>query len=261
MGNERHEDAFDRRAARYDAARIRQYNEAIDRHPTARDTERRILVNLLDLQPGNDVCDVAAGGGYLADGIYARLHGECRILCLENSAHFSESLPVRYERVLCSLSDIKIETSSVDRVACLAGLHHQEDKQRFFDEAFRILRVDGRIAVGDVLRGSAPARFLNEAVHRWSDLGHDGIFFEAGEPTRLMRHAGFVDVVERVHEYTWDFPNVGDLVWFCKTLFRMTKAELEDVEGALRRYIELDLEPGVARMHWSLVYASGRKAQ
>jgi ubiquinone/menaquinone biosynthesis C-methylase UbiE len=261
MGNERHEDAFDRRAARYDAARIRQYNEAIERHPTARETERQILINLLDLRPGNEICDVAAGGGYLADGIHRRLDGECRILCLENSAHFSGSLPDRYERVLCSLSDITIETSSVDRVACLAGLHHQEDKQRFFDEAFRILRGDGRIAVGDVLRGSAPARFLNEAVNRWSDLGHDGIFLEAGEPTRLMRNAGFVEVVERVHEYTWDFSDVGDLVWFCKTLFRMTKAKLEDVEAALRRYLVLDLEPGVARMHWSLVYASGRKAQ
>jgi ubiquinone/menaquinone biosynthesis C-methylase UbiE len=261
MGNERREDAFDRRAARYDAARIRQYNEAIERHPAARETERQILINLLELQPGNEICDVAAGGGYLADGIYERLDGECRVLCLENSAHFSESLPDRYERVLCSLSDITIATSSVDRVACLAGLHHQEDKQRFFDEAFRILREDGRIAVGDVLRGSAPARFLNEAVNRWSDLGHDGIFLEAGEPTRLMRDAGFVEVLERVHDYTWDFSDFGDLVWFCKTLFRMTKATLEDVEAALRRYIELDVQPGLARMHWSLVYASGRKAQ
>ena len=76
-----------------------------------------------------------------------------------------------------------------------------------------------------------------------------------------MGNAGVVEVVERVHEYTWKFPNVGDLVWFRKTLFRMTKAELEDVEAALRRYIKLDLEPGAARLRWSLVYASARKAQ
>jgi ubiquinone/menaquinone biosynthesis C-methylase UbiE len=261
MGNERHEDAFDRRAASYSAARIRQFNEAIERHPTAREAERQILVDLLDLKPGNEICDVAAGGGFLADGIYERLDGDCRIVCLENSAHFSESLPERYDRVLCSLSNIEIETGSVDRVACLAGLHHQDDKQRFLDEAYRILRVGGRIAVGDVLRGSAPARFLNEAVDRWSDLGHGGFFFEAGEVSRLMGNAGFVDVVEHLHEYTWDFPSFGDLVWFCKTLFRMTKASLEDVEAELRRYVELDLEQGAARMRWSLVYASGRRSQ
>jgi ubiquinone/menaquinone biosynthesis C-methylase UbiE len=261
LSNERHEDAFDRRAAGYSAARIRQFNEAIEKHPTAREAERQILVDLLDLKPGNEICDVAAGGGYLAEGIYERLNGDCRIVCLENSAHFSESLPDRYERVLCSLSNIEIETRSLDRVACLAGMHHQEDKQRVFDEAFRILRVGGRIAVGDVLRGSAPARFLNEAVDRWSDLGHDGIFFETGELSRLLENAGFVEVVERLHEYTWDFPSFGDLAWFCKTLFRMTKAGIEDVEAELRRYIELDLEPGAARMRWSLVYASGRKAQ
>ncbi len=255
-----YEDAFDRRAARYDAARNRQYNEANERYPNARTSEREILVDLLELTPGLEICDIAAGGGYLADGISARVNGDCRMLCVENSVHFSESLPDDYERVVCSLSELDLPNASVDRVACLAGVHHQEDKERFFAEAFRILRPGGRIAVGDVLSGSAPARFLNEAVNRWSDLGHAGLFLEHDELTRLMRNAGFVGAEERVHEYTWSVPNLGELAWFCKTLFRMTNASLAEVESEVRRYLEVDIDGDAARLHWSLVYASAVKA-
>jgi len=259
MSREGRQDSFDRRAATYDAARIRQYNEANAACRSARAIERDILVDLLELTPGLAICDVAAGGGYLADGIYDRLDGSCRIVCVENSTHFSESLPARYERLLCSLSDIDLESGTMDRIACLAGVHHQEDKQRFFDEAFRVLRPGGLLGVGDVLCGSPPARFLNEAVDRWSDLGHGGMFLAPGELSGLMENAGFSDVAESVHEYTWNFPELGDLVWFCKTLFRMTRAELGDVETELRRYLEIDVEPDAARLHWSLVYARARK--
>ena len=252
-------DAFDQRAAGFDVERISQYNHASAAYPAARETERRLLIDLLDVHHGQRICDITAGGGYLADGIHARLGGQCHICCVENSAHFSQSLPDRYERVHCSLSEITIESSSIDRVACLAGLHHQEDKQQFFNEAFRILRDGGKIGVGDVLSGSAPAQFLNIEVDRWSDLGHDGLFFEPGELTHLMQTAGFIDVIEQVHHYTWDLPNHAELIWFCKILFGMTKAELSDVEASINRYVPAERTTGIARMTWCLVYAGGRK--
>lgn len=256
MRSDRSPDAFDRRAATYSAERIRRFNEANERYPNARETERDILLDLLELGPGLRICDVAAGGGYLADGIYQRLGGACRIVCLENSMHFCQSLPERYDRLLSSLSDIALPDRSVDRVACLAGIHHQQDKPRFFAESRRILVPGGRIAVGDVLIGTAPARFLNEAVDRWSDLGHDGMFLTPGELSVLLENAGFERVREHMREYTWDFPNLADLVWYCKTLFRMTRAGLDDVEAELRRYLRIDVDSAGARMHWSLAYAT-----
>ncbi|WP_158218576.1 methyltransferase domain-containing protein [Synechococcus sp. 1G10] len=255
------DDAFDQRAAVYSVKRIRQYNQAMRSFPETRATERRLILDLLNAQQGQDVCDVAAGGGYLADGILDQLGSECNIYCIENSSHFSDSIPAHYHRIYCSLSRLALPTSSMDRMACLAGLHHQEDKQQFFREAFRALRPNGLIAVGDVLHGSAPAQFLNVEVNRWSDLGHEGIFLEPGELSLLLSNAGFVDIVEQEHHYTWDLPSHADLVWFCKTLFRMEKAELSDVEAALPRYFTIQLEQGIARMPWSLIYARGRKPQ
>lgn len=255
------DDAFDRRAAAYNTDRIHQYNLAIQHFPEARSTERRLLIELLDARPGHHICDVTAGGGYLADGIHEHLGGKCSISCVENSSHFANSLPEHYRRIHCSLSRLALPTSSLDRMACLAGLHHQEDKQRFFREAFRALRPNGLIAVGDVRCGSAPAQFLNVEVNRWSVLGHDGLFLKPGELSLLLSNTGFVDINEQEHHFTWDLPSHADLLWFCKTLFRMEKAELSDVETALRRYFTIQLEHGKARIPWSLVYARGRKPQ
>jgi SAM-dependent methyltransferase len=257
MNRDRPFDAFDRRAATYTAARIRQYNEANERRPEARETERRILIDALELRPGLAICDVAAGGGYLADGIWERLNGECRIICLENSAEFLDSLPDRYERLGCSLSAIALPDQAVDRVACLAGVHHQEDKIAFFREACRVLRPSGLAVVGDVLVGTATARFLNEAVDRWSDLGHDGKFLAPGELTILLEQAGFTDVSEGIHQYTWDFASLDELVWFCKTLFRMTRATLDQAAAELHRYLRIDSDDDGARLHWTLAFARG----
>jgi len=256
MSSSRSSDPFDNRAAGYSAARVREFNEANERYPRARETERRLLIDLLDLSPGLRVCDVSAGGGYLSDGIRERLAGDCRIICLENSPEFCRSVPLRYQRVLSSLRDIALRDSSVDRVACLAGLHHQMDKERFFLEAHRILQPGGRIAVGDVLVGSAAARFLNEAVDRWSDLGHDGMFLVPGQLTVLLEEAGFAEIREELQDYTWSLPDFGELVWFCKTLFRMTRAGLDEVASELRRYLSIDVDGAGAHLHWSLVYAT-----
>lgn len=259
MNPDRPFDAFDRRAATYTEARVRQYNEANERRPAARETERRILIDALDLQPGLDVCDVAAGGGYLSDGIWERMGGDCRIICVENSPEFLASLPERYEKLGCSLSALSLPDRAVDRVACLAGVHHQEDKLAFFREACRVLRPGGIIAVGDVLVGTATARFLNEAVDRWSDLGHQGMFLTPGELTILLEQAGFVHVSEGIHQYTWEFPDLAELVWFCKTLFRMTRATLEQVDAELQRYLRVETDRGGARLHWTLAFARGHR--
>jgi SAM-dependent methyltransferase len=251
-------DTLDRRAATYSGERIRQFNAANAHYPPARAAERDILLDLLALRPGLEICDVAAGGGYLAGGIERRLGGACRTFCLENSRHFLESPPDRYTRLRGSLSAIPLPDASVDRVGCLVGLHHQEDKRRFFAEAGRVLRQGGVIAVGEVAEGSPPARFLNEAVDRWSDLGHDGMFFASGALTELLQGAGFDDVEERVHAYTWIVPDLAALVWYCRTLFRMSRASLDQVEVELRHYLRIDVDAGGAHLHWSLVCASAR---
>jgi len=253
-------DRFDARAATYTRARVGLFNEANVQHPQARRAERRVVIDRLALEDGLTICDVGAGGGYLADGIRARLDGCCRIVCVENSIAYCESIPPVHGRVQSSLSHLALADASVDRVACLAGLHHQGDKLRFLREARRVLKPGGLIVVADVREGTGPARFLNEAVNRWSDMGHDATFLDGCGLRSLLESAGFGDVVAEDESYTWDLPDEDALVEYCRLLFRMTRATSADVREELHRYLRVDLDDSGARLHWSLMCGRGTKA-
>jgi len=251
-------DRFDERAAGYTPERIGLFNEATARHPLAREAERRVVIDRLELEEGLTVCDVGAGGGYLSDGIRARLGGRCRVVAVENSVVFCESIAPDHERVTSSLSHLALADASVDRVAVLAGLHHQDDKLRFLREAHRVLKPGGLAVVADVREGTGPARFLNEAVDRWSDMGHDATFLDELGFASLLESAGFCEVAVETEAYTWDLPDERSLLEFCRTLFRMTRASLADVRDELHRYLRVDVDASGAHLHWSLTCASAR---
>lgn len=260
MTDKQTQDRFDRRAAKYTPQRVGLYNRAMRGYPNARLTERQLILDRLALKPGLHVADVAAGGGYLADGISAAVEGNVRITCIENSPSFAETIDPKYSVVISSLGDIDFPNASVDRVASLAGLHHQEDKLAFFEEAFRILKPNGIIAVADVLEDSPPAKFLNGPVDRFTDLGHEGMFLRHNQFTSLLQQAGFTAIAEQYEEYFWPFPDRPSMIAFSKSLFRMEKATLEQVEQAIDEYLgSLSVPDGIG-MPWSLIYGSGTKS-
>lgn len=246
-------DRFDERASKYSRARIGLYNKATSFLPHAREKERQLVIDQLRLLPGLAVCDVGAGGGYLSEGIERATDGKCRIVCIENSRHFLDSIPGRFEKHLFSLNDIHLPDRSLDRIASLAGLHHLERKQDFFREAYRLLEEGGRLVVADVLAHTPPAEFLNGPVDRFTDIGHDGMFFERGELTDLCLDSGFTTVGEMYCQYTWDFPDHKSMRHYCSALFRMTKATLDEVDSAIRDHLEIIRTSRGVHLVWSLV--------
>lgn len=235
------------------------YNAATRRAPEARARERAIVIELLAVAPEHVVCDVPAGGGYLAEGLRAHLRHPAQVVCLEPSPAFAAALDGAFTVHVAPVDAWPLPAASVDRVGSLAGVHHLDDAAAMLGEARRALRPGGRIAVGDVRADTAPARFLDGAVHRYSVTGHRGRWLGDGELAALLERAGFVDVVEEHRRCDWMFASEAQLVAFCRELFGMVRATPAEVATAIDAAFDVGCNDGRVVLPWSLTFAAGRR--
>ena len=232
------------------------YNQATQLCPTARETERRLLIERLQPRPGEMVIDAPAGGGYLAEGL---ADWGARVVCIEPSRHFAGGISDRFPTRVCPLTAIDLPDSNADKLGSLAGLHHLDDVAGFFSEAQRVLKRGGGVAVADVRVGTAVASFLNGFVDRWTDTGHEGRFFHDGELARLLGDAGFEGAEERFESFSWSFPDRQSMARYCHRLFGLTGTTAAHVEGELARAFHTWSDERGTHLLWSLIYASAYK--
>ncbi|MFZ0141277.1 MAG: methyltransferase domain-containing protein [Aeromicrobium sp.] len=241
-------------------ARGHLYNEAGSKVPGAREAERTALIERLDLADGQIVCDVPAGGGYLADGIRSAFGPDIQVVCVEPAERFGAVIHPDFSVRHDSLTNMSLADASVDRLGSLAGLHHIEDRVPVYLEWFRVLRPGGRVAVADVQEGTGTAGFLNEFVDAHTEGGHDGMFFRPDDWERELADVGFLDVDEQLVDVPWQFPDEDTMADFCRTLFAVTAASPEEVGQAIEKYLGLESDPhGGVQMRWWLRYAAARK--
>ncbi len=250
--NESYVDIFNYRGA--------AYNKAMHLQPDAREAERQALIDLLNLQPGDSVCDVPAGGGYLADGI-SRDFKNIDIICVEPSHVFSGDICSAHQILNNPLNSIDKPDGSFSVIASLAGLHHTSNRESIFREWGRLLNSEGRIVVADVGAGTGTGEFLNTFVDEHCPSGHVGWFFEAGEFTDLLETDECTNIQERLMDVPWRFASREAMADFCAHLFYLPEVNhqnlieaLEDIVGV----VSVNNHSGV-ELQWQLRYALGER--
>ncbi len=227
-------------------ARAKQYHFAMQTFPTAREAEFRAL--LQDL-PANaiDVLDVPSGGGYLASYLPAHV----QLQSSDFSAGFADTgVP------LASPHCLPYANASVDAVLSLTGLHHisRENQNAFLGECHRVLRTDGSVLVGEVLRGSQVDLFLNDFVHKHNSQGHVGDFFDEGFKQQLAQ-TGFVQTHMQVRSYVWNFDNMKCMISYCKNMFGIDQASDCEIEQGIRETLGYcEASNGSIELPWQLVF-------
>ena len=170
------------------------------------------LAGKLSLQPGQRVCDVGCGYGATAEWL-AKHHGvhvtglTISGVQAQRAAERSAGRPLLAFLQQDWLRN-RFEDSAFDCVISIESSEHMPDKQRFFDEAYRTLRLGGRLAICAWLArpGSRPweERYLLEPICREGRLPGMG---SADDYRSWAEEAGFVidgfeDLSDRVRN-TW----------------------------------------------------------
>jgi SAM-dependent methyltransferase len=236
--------------------RADSYHSAMTRFPDARRQEFQQAISYLNLSEGSLLCDVPAGGGYLS----RFLPTDARCLFVETSGLFASHCPrdAKHWALQAKLEILPLADNSVTHLLCLAALHHIIEKVRTLSEFRRILTSGGVAVLADVEAGTGTASFLNEFVHRFNSMGHEGLFLDE---TFLANIDSCGLELIQVHRPTlkWCFSGRDEMTDFCKQLFGLDLAARADVEAGIEEYLGYTEEDSGIRMNWELNYVVVQK--
>jgi SAM-dependent methyltransferase len=219
----------------------------MEAYPHARDAEFRSVLEPLDDLPAGTLCDMPAGGGYLA----RRLRPDLAYVGVDPASDFVACGSRMAKIIRAEPSDVPLESGSVDYVVSLAGLHHEPNLGPVFREMRRLIRDGGRAVIADVAHDTPPARFLNGFVARSNPMGHDGRFLN-DDTAALLEAAGFRIVADELVSTPWTFADAAEAGRFAGQLFGTENATAAEVTDALASEIGFTSEPSRLQLDWSL---------
>jgi SAM-dependent methyltransferase len=237
------------------------YHQVMVKFPEARNQEFKEIIHLANPRPGQVICDAPSGGGYLA----RYLPQGCKIIAIETSEIFYKhcvATNLYHQTILSPLDKINLPDSSIDCLISLAGLHHLSylEQQKFFQEAYRIMRDGAIFCVADVLEGTPPAKFLNIFVNKYNSMGHNGKFFTKDSPYQFAP-TGLKIIESSYKTYYWTFLNVDTMCQYLMLLFGLDLATPNIVLDGITTYLRYDTDKGRCKVNWGLLFVKGIKCK
>jgi SAM-dependent methyltransferase len=168
--------------------------------------ELAMALEMLALEPGDSVLDVACGPGNFTRAL-ARVSGDGLVVGLDASRTMLEQAvreanPPNVRYVRGDAAALPFPDATFDVVCCFAALYFIAEPMRAIDEIVRVLAPGGRVALlASVARGPVPAAAADAVVRRVSGtrvFGRDeltGALAERGLTAIDRRMAGFAQFV------------------------------------------------------------------
>ncbi len=237
--NEPYDRIFDKRGNLYDLA-MKQY-------PAVRKNEFAALFYNTPLKSTEHIIDLPSGGGYLKNHIPANV----TVDSWEISEGFAPSKDINYVNINRISQDIK---NKYDRGACLASLHHTEDKVGFISQLATLLKKSGIINIADVAFESGVKDFLEIFVHENNAMGHRGDYLSFEKPLHL---SGNIEILrQEMVTVPWNFKDSESCAEYCRLLFGLNgTTESYSIIHALDKYVGIeDLGSKGFNINWELMY-------
>lgn len=159
----------------------------------------RMLAIMAGLQPGMEILDVGSGIGGPARTLAAEFG--CRVIGLDITEEYVKAAEMLTDRVGLSESvsfrvgnalDLEFADRSFDAVWSQTAIMNIEDKHTTFQEAYRVLRSGGILALETIMAGSIEE---TQFPVFWADNPEISFLSTADNFRGMMAEIGFVELV------------------------------------------------------------------
>lgn len=226
--------------------------------PNAREDEFAALIKTIPENQRGLLLDIPSGGMYLKPYL-DKSHPNLKYEGFDPSPQFT-SLHAGLQESF-EFQNLHWEDEYADIVVTLAATHHITEREKYYQEAYRILKPGGIFIVGDVLEGSKQHTFLNGFVNDHNSMGHLGTFLNEEKELQSFSNVGFKKNEFKAHNYQWNFKNLTQCTEFCRGLFGLDKANKEQISRGLDTYLDLIIADKYTKLGWQLGFWKGVKSK
>ena len=216
------------------------YDLAMKKYPDVRNKEFEQLFHNIPLKNNETILDIPALGGYLKKYCLP----DTNVLFLD----FSQS--INGIDVVSPYEKWDIEP--VDRLVCLAAVHHVENLNYFLQNLSLHVKKNGFVHIADVSINSRISKFLDDFVGPNTSTGeHKGNYYD-WKKIDFPKSLQVIDIEER--NCPWVFQSESEMIEYCKLLFDLKSVRHNEVLSALKQYVGIENNNNSAQIKWHLTY-------
>jgi arsenite methyltransferase len=157
-------------------------------------------ITLASLKPGQTVLDLGSGAG-LDCLLAAKKVGETgRVIGVDMTPEMIERARVNAKRVNATnvefrhgyLEELPVDSNTVDVIISNCVINLSPDKEKVFNEAFRVLAPGGKLAVSDIVTDGPLPEQVKQSLSAWAGCVAGAV--EAKDYIGMMESVGFTDI-------------------------------------------------------------------
>jgi hypothetical protein len=222
--------SYDLAMSKYPNVRYQEFNKLFVRHP---------------ISNNETILDIPSLGGYL------------KKYCPADTSVFSLDFSESINNISVVSPYEKWNIIPVDRIVCLASIHHIQKLDIFLNNLSLHVKDKGFIHLADVSLGSNISLFLDEFVGKYTSTGeHKGLYYDWNK-ILFPNNLSILSISDI--ECPWVFDSTMDMIHYCRLLFDLQNISNEKILDALNKYVGYHTNDNKIYLNWHLTYVDLKK--